>query len=404
MPIKTGQDHVKAAPAPLFQAVGQRRHQPAGLGPGLGQFLGQTVVSLHLELQVLFRMGVAPGQQRTVDGAEAAQALFPGDLVQPALGFVGRVLHHLLQLPLQVERVPGHHHRLRRQHLPQGLGLVVKFFQVTFDAGKMAPFLDVFPKLRVLAALAPAQGVFPGPGLQHHFAGRQHHQLLQAPQGPLGRRIEPADGLHFVAPKLQAHRLLIERRKQVDDAAPDAEIAPVLHHRPPGIAAVQQVLEKSLALQVLAGQHVGQHVPDPLGRRQLLAQGHGRGYHKEGICRGEGQISPGHPGAADLRVEAQLPEGQDLVPRKQEKARLGPGVRVRAAPRKKVRSFRKVSWPSPLGVTSRKGRASSRKRRASRKAPEAGVRPCKKTWRGSRAKAVKRFWDSTPVAKAECIR
>ena len=164
VPVKTGQDHVKAAPAPLFQAVGQGRHQPAGLGPGLGQLLGQTVVFLHLELQVLFRMGVAPGQQRTVDGAEAAQALFPGDLVQPALGFVGRVLHHLLQLPLQVERVPGHHHRLRRQHLPQGLGLVVKFFQVAFDAGEMAPFLDVFPKLRVLAALAPAQGVFPGRG------------------------------------------------------------------------------------------------------------------------------------------------------------------------------------------------------------------------------------------------
>ena len=205
----------------------------------------------------------------------------------------------------------------------------------------MAPFLDVFPKLRVLAALAPAQGVFPGRGVQHHFAGRQHHQLLQAPQGPLGRRIEPADGLHFVAPELQAHRLLIERRKQVDDAAPDAEIAPVLHHRPPGIAAVQQVLEKSLALQVLAGQHIGQHVPHPLGRGQLLAQGHGRGYHKEGICRGEGQISRGHPGAADLRVEAQLPEGQDLVPRKQQKARLGPGVRVRGAPQKESQVLQK---------------------------------------------------------------
>ena len=129
---------------------------------------------------------------------------------------------------------------------------------MALDAGKVAAFPDVFPELGVLAAFAPGQGVFPGRAVQHHFAGGQHYQLLKLGQGPLAGRVKAPDGLHFVPPELQAHRLLIEGREQVDDAAAHTELALLLHHRTAGITSVQQALEKFRSAQGLAGEHVGQ--------------------------------------------------------------------------------------------------------------------------------------------------
>ena len=71
------QKDLKTAAAPLFQAVGQGRHQPAGFGPGLGQLLGQVVVSFHLEGDIPVLVRVPPGQERAENLAETGPGAPP---------------------------------------------------------------------------------------------------------------------------------------------------------------------------------------------------------------------------------------------------------------------------------------------------------------------------------------
>ena len=189
---------------------------------------------------------------------------------------------------------------------------------MAFNTGELSAGVDVVPEFRVLPAAAPGQSALFDGVIQHHFTGREHHQVLQRPLGPLGGRIEETDGLHLIPPELQPHRLGIERREQVDDPSPDAELAPFFHHRAALIPPLQEVLEKSRTLQAFSRHHVGQQVPDPVFRGQLLAQSHGRGHHEPGLPGSQSHGRRGQAGAAHVGVKAQFPKGQDLVGRKHE--------------------------------------------------------------------------------------
>ena len=57
------QEDLKPGAAPFPQALRQGRYQPAGLVPGLGQFLGQVIVFLHLEGDIPVLVRVPPGQE-----------------------------------------------------------------------------------------------------------------------------------------------------------------------------------------------------------------------------------------------------------------------------------------------------------------------------------------------------
>ena len=202
--------------------------------------------------------------------------------------------------------------------------MVVKFRQMPFNAGELPALVDVVIEFRVLPAAAPGQRALFDGVIQHHFTGREHYQVIQRPLGPLGGGIEETDGLHLIPPELQPGRMGIQRREQVDDPSPDAELAPFFHHGPALIPPIQEVLEKSRPLQAFSRHHVGQQVPDPVFRGQLLAQGHGRGHHEPGLLRSQGHGRRGQAGAAHVGVKAQFPEGQDFVGREHEH----PGLRA----------------------------------------------------------------------------
>lgn len=161
----------------------------------------------------------------------------------------------------------------------------------------------------VLPAAAPGQTALFGGIIQHHFTGGEYHKVLQPPLGPLGGRIEESDRLHLIPPELQPHRLGIERREQVDDPSPDAELSPFFHHGAALIPPFQEVLEKNRPLQVFSRHHVGQQVPDAAFRGQLLAQGQGRGHHEPGLLRNQGHGRGCQAGAAHVGVKTQFPEG-----------------------------------------------------------------------------------------------
>ncbi len=59
------------------------------------------------------------------------------------------------------------------------------------------------------------------------FAERLQNAFVQLVNRTLRFRVEPPDGLDFVAEELNAHRLLLLRRKNVEDAAADGVLA---HH------------------------------------------------------------------------------------------------------------------------------------------------------------------------------
>ena len=62
-------------------------------------------------------------------------------------------------------------------------------------------------------------------GVEEHFAHRQQVDRLQLTGGTLGFAVEGADRLQGVAKEIEAHRLVLAWREDVDHPTPDGEFA-----------------------------------------------------------------------------------------------------------------------------------------------------------------------------------
>ena len=162
------------------------------------------------------------------------------------------------------------------------------------------------------------------------LAARPGLDLGQLGQGALARHRERPDALDLVAPELDPDRVVLARREEVDQAAPDGHLAPALDHVGARVAGGDQPLQQLLELDPVAGgdpdrvDHVqpggerlhhrprrDRHQPQPaeVGQaepvEQAQAGGHGLGAGREPLV---GQGLPGREGGRRVGAE----EGGDV--------------------------------------------------------------------------------------------
>ena len=167
--------------------------QAGQLGLGLREPPGRHGRALGLERERL------PARERIELGCAAQRQL--------RLELLGPDLPHLLRLPDQVGRA------VERPH------------QITRDPSCLA----VVGEPRLLQ-VEPA------------FGGRIDDCVAHVLQRALGERRERADGLDHVAEELHAERVTARRREDVDEPAPDGELAALLHAVHPLVPGEREVL------------------------------------------------------------------------------------------------------------------------------------------------------------------
>ena len=65
--------------------------------------------------------------------------------------------------------------------------------------------------------------------VQYQLAGRIDDQLLQTVDGFLALRVKGADGIHFIAPHLNADRIVLRQRKHVENPASYSKLSDIFH-------------------------------------------------------------------------------------------------------------------------------------------------------------------------------
>ena len=116
------------------------------------------------------------------------------------------------------------------------------------------------------------------------FPHRQQSDGVHRLGAPLGQGVEPAQRVHLVAPKLGADGGGVPRRKYIQDAAPEGELAGSLHLGASGVARLQQPLRQRVH-RVAAVGGKGHHRPVQRLRRQgVQHQGIGRGAQHPGLA------------------------------------------------------------------------------------------------------------------------
>ena len=328
--------------------MGQVGHGGLQAGAVGGQLLGQQVEQRPGPpgvpgggegVQVAHRPGVQHLGQ-LLKGAGKLRQL-PGQLppLHQGLGILGE----LPQVVLPPLRHPGalaeHHHRVgrevvrRRGHLGIDQGHVAIHGREGQAAGQLLPVLlqGGDQLLRPLAALCPGNdavqqlhqaGEAPEGELGQHLGGGEDLRRADVLHPPLGVRVEEAHGVDLVAEELHPHGLGLGRGKEVQDAAPQGELASALHLLAPGVARGGEGLGQLVEVVALPhAQHPGGPLQQGLGQGALedgLRRAHQQGAlpRRQGPEDGEPPVLvlPGHHGGV---VEGELPGGQGahLLPR-----------------------------------------------------------------------------------------
>ena len=116
---------------------------------------------------------------------------------------------------------------------------------------------------------------------ERDFAHRQQDQLLQQLLGPLSFRIEGLDALQCVAEEIEPDWSCPSRRKQVEDATTNRELARLHHRAGTYEAAKLQPHHQPVHVDALAGRHLTNGKPHPIARRHALQDGiHGRQHQR----------------------------------------------------------------------------------------------------------------------------
>ena len=178
-----------------------------------------------------------------------------------------------------------------------------------------------------------------GIGEQQLAARRRPQPVLSHLERALVGDLEPADLLDGVAPELQAQRVLLGGREDVEDAAAHGELAAALDEVGAGVGGRRQGLDDLLERHVVAGLERDRlQVTEPLGDG-LEHRAHRRDDHRQGavgVVAGLGVCEPaqhrqaladGVAAGAQPLVREGLPRGEQRDgPRAQ--ARLERGVEV----------------------------------------------------------------------------
>ncbi len=180
--------------------------------------------------------------------------------------------------------------------------------------------------------------------VQDHLADRPEREALGLAYGALAQRVEAAQGLELVAEEVQAQRLGLARRVDVDDAAAQRVLARLAHGLRALVAVGREEGHQVPRVQPVA-RPAGQHPPlERRARRQALQQRAHRGDDEAPAGRWRGVHQAGETGDApgdDVAVRADpvvgqaVPgrQGQDLGLRREEPDRLGQARHARVVPR-----------------------------------------------------------------------
>ena len=97
-----------------------------------------------------------------------------------------------------------------------------------------------------------------------HLGGRDHGALVYALRAALSARVEEAHGVYLVAPELNAYRLAVSRREEVQYAATARKLSRSLYLNGPRISAAQKsvlnVLGRRLALHIYLKHRPAEHL------------------------------------------------------------------------------------------------------------------------------------------------
>ena len=232
------------------------------------------------------RVHLIPGRVRPCDRRDETAGLARGR----GVGF--QPVPHLGEARLLRRGFDRPDHAVARDVVRRLLQRGVQIGQQEFDTRKRQPALHVLHEALPFAVghLAGVQGFLDraprglqaGNGEEPHG---QHHQFVHVGLRALRGRLERPHGLDRVAQKLDAHRPVGQRRKQIDDAAAHADLALFLHQRHAAIPPLHTVLDQFGERKVVAD-------PQPQGRgdelflgQHALQQGLGRGHQHRSADR-----------------------------------------------------------------------------------------------------------------------
>ena len=139
-------------------------------------------------------------------------------------------------------------------------------------------------------------GAFPHRrGQQQLAAGRRPQAAVRLSQAALVGHLEVADLLDGVAPELDPHRMLLSGREDIEDAAPDSQLAAMFHGLGPRVADLDQPGDHVVEVSGVTGPE-----PDRLQLAQAaddrLEQAADRGGdHGERAGPGVGRVRVGEP-------------------------------------------------------------------------------------------------------------
>jgi|GEM_PF-6942398 len=147
------------------------------------------------------------------------------------------LLHQVRAHGRDLSGVVQHQQTIRGQVVQEGA--VTQEGPVEADVGRCLTLSQVVqvPGERLLGRGGAVREVQPTEAREHtpiqggqEFVGRGDLDLLDRIEGPLGGRVEAADGVYVVAKQLDAIGHRAADREYVQDAAPAAEAAGYLHH------------------------------------------------------------------------------------------------------------------------------------------------------------------------------
>jgi hypothetical protein len=152
---------------------------------------------------------------------------------------------------------------------------------------------------------------------KQQLPGRPHVARVQVHGRALVEGIEEPDRLDLVVEELQAHRPVVARGVQVDDAAAVCELARHLHEPGLAIPRLQEARDESFQRPALAHRDGELHAVELRHSGELLQQGARRGHHAARgrvACRMEGLDARTHQGRVQLGllVRQDLPLGEEL--------------------------------------------------------------------------------------------
>ena len=113
----------------------------------------------------------------------------------------------------------------------------------------------------------------------HRLAHRMHHRARQGPQRALGGRIEQANRFDLVAQQLDAQRMAINRRKQIQHRPPHRERPRIFHHLHALKARLHQPLDEAFALDAGPGLDREAQALEVLARDHPPEKRAARGHH-----------------------------------------------------------------------------------------------------------------------------